>query len=171
MKYSATFRETMVKKLCGPDSVSANELSRQTGVPQQTLSRWLRDAKIATIMDSGKKETSSRGRSRRPRDWTAEERLEAVTRTAKMGDEELGAYLRQTGLRSTDLERWKEATLTALGRPGARAKRRDAKDKKRIRELEKELRRKEKALAESAALLILKKKAQAIWGDADDDIL
>ena len=40
---------------------------------------------------------------------------------------------------------------------------------RRIRELEKELRRKDKALAETAALLVLKKKANAIWGDEDDD--
>jgi transposase len=40
---------------------------------------------------------------------------------------------------------------------------------RRVRELEKELRRKDKALAEAAALLVLQKKVQAIWGDADDD--
>ena len=44
----------------------------------------------------------------------------------------------------------------------------DEKDK-RIKELERELRRKDKALAETAALLVLKKKAQAIWGDREDE--
>jgi hypothetical protein len=35
--------------------------------------------------------------------------------------------------------------------------------------LERELRRKDKALAETAALLTLRKKAQAIWGDGEDE--
>ena len=43
------------------------------------------------------------------------------------------------------------------------------KDKKQVRKLEKELKRKDRALAEAAALLLLQKKAQAIWGDAEDD--
>jgi len=42
-------------------------------------------------------------------------------------------------------------------------------DVKRIRSLEKELRRKDKALAETAALLVLKKKVQEIWGDEDEN--
>lgn len=42
-------------------------------------------------------------------------------------------------------------------------------ESRRVRELERELRRKDKALAEAAALLVLQKKVQALWGDGDDD--
>ena len=68
-------------------------------------------------------------------------------------------------------------SLRVAGRPelveqaeeGGKKKRGGSGEQKRIRELEKELRRKEKALAETAALLVLKKKANAIWGDRGDD--
>ena len=41
-------------------------------------------------------------------------------------------------------------------------------ERQRVKELERELRRKEKALAETAALLVLRKKMEAIWGDGED---
>lgn len=166
-KYSDQFKQQMVRKLCGPDAATATALSGQTGVSQQTLSRWLRDAKIEAMSDS-KKEKSPRPSTRRPQDWTAEERFKAVTTVASMSDDELGTYLRSSGLKSTDLENWKRSMIAAVG-PQKPTKRSDAKEKKRIRELEKELRRKDSALAEASALLVLKKKAQAIWGDLDDN--
>ena len=146
--------------------VSANELSRRTGVPQQTLSRWLRDAKISSMRDLDRRPSSDTSPSpRRPRDWNIEERLQAVIRAASMSEQELGAYLRQAGLKSTDLERWRESMLAAVQPESQRrARRRNAKESRRIRDLEKELRRKDKALAEAAALLVLKKKAQAPSG-------
>lgn len=169
MPYPATFRQQMVKKLCGPGKVSAMQLSHQTGVPQQTLSRWLRDAKLSGMTKNSTKDTTPS--PRRPRDWSAEQRLEAVAKAATMNEEELGAFLRRSGLKSVDLEGWKASMLQAL-QPEAqrRAKRRKGEEQKRIRALQKELRRKDKALAETAALLTLKKKAQEIWGDPDDDI-
>lgn len=171
MQYSTTFRRQMVSKLCGPDRVSATALSRRTGVSQSTLSRWLRNAKVEAMSDLRSPVLDTKN-PRRPQDWTAEERLEAVTQAASMGEEELGAFLRRSGLKSTDLERWRESILAAVQpRADRRAKRKRSQERKRIRELEKELRRKDKALAETAALLALKKKAQEIWGDADDGTL
>jgi len=169
MPYPATFRQQMVNKLCGPGSISAMELSRQSGVPQQTLSRWLRDAKLSAMNKNSTKDVTTS--PRRPRDWSAEQRLEAVAQAATMNEEDLGAFLRRSGLKSADLEAWKASMLHAL-KPAAqrRAKRRNSQEQKRIRALEKELRRKDKALAETAALLTLKKKAREIWGDPDDDI-
>lgn len=169
MQYSTTFRRKMVSKLCGPDKVSARELARRTGVSQATLSRWLRKAKVEAMSDSNTSREIDSPTPRRPQEWSAEERLGAVTQAASMDEEELGAFLRRKGLKSADLERWKASILSAVG-PDAdrRTRRKRSKEKKRIRELEKELRRKDKALAETAALLALKKKAQEIWGDGDD---
>jgi transposase len=42
-------------------------------------------------------------------------------------------------------------------------------EQKRAKQLEKELQKKEKALAEAATLLLLRKKAQAIWGDDEEE--
>ena len=83
---------------------------------------------------------------------------------SRLRDDELGALLRREGIHEAVLVEWKAAVLEALGPP----KKANA-DSRRVRELEKQLRRKDKALAETAALLVLQKKVQAIWGDGEDD--
>ena len=105
-----------------------------------------------------------------PNGWSAEEKLKAVLEAAAIPDEQLGAFLRRKGIHETHLEQWRMQMLGGLGKRGTNEKpsRRNA-DVKRIRSLEKELRRKDKALAETAALLVLEKKVQEIWGDEDDD--
>ena len=83
---------------------------------------------------------------------------------SRLRDEELGAFLRREGIHEATLAEWKAVVLEALG-----PQKKTSADSKRVRELEKQLRRKDKALAETAALLVLQKKVQAIWGDEDDD--
>lgn len=83
---------------------------------------------------------------------------------SRLRDEELGAFLRREGVHEATLAEWKAAVLEALG-----PQKKTSSDSKRVRDLEKQLRRKDKALAETAALLVLQKKVQAIWGDEDDD--
>ena len=104
---------------------------------------------------------------RRPQDWTAEEKLDVLIEAASLPDEELGAFLRRKGLHEAHLKEWRQTVLSGLQKRPARAKKTTA-EARRIKELERELHRKEKALAEAAALLVLKKKAQAIWGDGDE---
>jgi hypothetical protein len=82
----------------------------------------------------------------------------------QLDEEARGKYLREKGLYSVDIERLRAQMLAAVGK---RAKKGDAQGQ-RIQELEAELRRKEKALAEAAALLVLRKKAQEIWGERED---
>lgn len=101
---------------------------------------------------------------RRPEDWSAEERLRAVLESSRLTDDELGAFLRREGLHEATLRQWRTAALEGLG-----PQRSTRAEQKRIQELEKQLRRKDKALAEAAALLVLQKKVHAIWGDGDDD--
>jgi transposase-like protein len=114
-----------------------------------------------------KKKNKSPRKSRR---WSAEERLRIVVQASELSEEELGGFLRREGVHTSQLERWRETVRGALaGGQVSEARRQATRDRKRIRELERELRRKDKALAESAALLWLKKKAQEIWGDEDDD--
>lgn len=148
----------MVEKLCGPDRISARELSRRVGVSDSTLSRWRREAMVTEMTESNES-SKSKKRPRRPQDWSAEQRLWAVTEASGMTEEELGVFLRREGLRTTDLERWRKTLLEALDpKADKRARKRRRAHSKQIRELKKELDRKEKALAETAALLALKKK-------------
>jgi transposase len=155
--YSPAFKAKMVEKLLGPDGRSACSLSREVGVPQSTLSRWTRQA--VTLKGMDKKKSRS-----------AEEKLRIVVQASELPEEELGAFLRREGVHSSQLEQWRETVRGALtGGQTSESRRQIQRDRKRIQKLERELRRKDKALAESAALLWLKKKVQDLWGDEDDD--
>lgn len=169
MRYSESFKEKMVMKMAGPNGQSAWSLSEEVGVAQSTLSRWLRQA--ATVPAVSKKRRTKKPRasatSKRPQDWSPEEKLRVLVEASNLSDEELGELLRREGLHEAQLEQWREQVSEALAPRRRRSK--TSPEKRRIRELEKELQRKEKALAEAAALIVLKKKAQEIWGDEDDD--
>ncbi len=105
------------------------------------------------------------------RTWTAAEKLRVVQEASQLESDELGGLLRREGLHETQLKEWVEAVNVAALASLAPAKRSRSKrtpEQKRIDELEKELTRKEKALAEVTAILVLKKKVQEIWGDGDD---
>ena len=106
--------------------------------------------------------------AKRPQDWTAEEKLQVVVEAAAEPETELGAFLRRQGLHEAQLQQWRQQVLAALEQRTTRTSKKSTPEARQLRELERELARKDKALAEAAALLILKKKAQAIWGDEDD---
>ena len=158
--YSDTVKEAMVIKLSSPGAPSVSSLAQEVGIHQSTLSRWIRVygnvSKMGGVM-----------KGRRPQDRSAEEKMNAVLEYEKLEEEEQrGKYLREKGLHSVHIEGWKRQILEEL--KGSKSAKKDPRDK-RIKELERELRRKDKALAETAALLVLKKKAQAIWGDHEDE--
>jgi transposase len=163
MRYSAAFQAKMVQRMAAPGGPSANALAQEVGVDQSTLSRWRRRA---ARVDGMSKKTGKT--SRRPQDWMAAEKLEAVLKAAELPDEQLGSFLRREGLHRTHLEQWRQQMLLGLEERPQRRRSALSAEGRRIRDLEKELRRKDAALAETAALLVLKKKAQAIWGDGDD---
>jgi transposase len=162
--YSAAFRKRMVSKLVGPGAVSARTLSRETGLCQATLSRWLREA---STLKGTMSEDMKKPPFRQIQDWRPEEKLAVVLEAASLSEGELGEFLRSKGLTAAVLDEWKQQALAGLR--GTAQISEVQRDSRRLRELERELRRKDKALAEAAALLVLKKKAQEIWGDEDDD--
>jgi len=175
VRYSNGFRVRMVKRLAGPDRVSANKLAEEVGVSQNTLSRWLRE--MSGKEKRGKRELVKqdqvpRSRPMRPDDLPAAEKLRLVKEAAELPEEELGAFLRRNGLHEAQLEEWRrkveEAALGALEK-SKKNRKQQSPEAKRIRELERELNRKDKALAEVTALLALKKKLEALLGDGDDD--
>ena len=152
----------MVQKMLG--GRSANSLAQEVGVNQPTLSKWLRDASSLQAVKRRKQDEKAKTEGRRPDEWSAEEKLEAVLEAKRLSDSELGEFLRSRGLHEAQLREWEAAAVESLrGRKSAGK----SPDAKRVKELERELRRKEKALAEAAALLVLRKKAEALWGDED----
>jgi transposase-like protein len=168
--HSEAFKRKLVQRMLMPSGPSANKLSHEVGIGQPTLSRWLREA--TTVSDVTKRRklpqqpTPASG-GRRPEEHSPEAKLRLVLEASALADADLGEFLRRHGIHEADLAAWREAALGSLGvQPGASTRSNDAR---RVRELEKELRRKDKALAETAALLVLQKKVRAIWGDGDDD--
>ena len=162
MKYSTAFKAKMVQKMLG--GRSANSLSQEIGVNQPTLSKWRRDASSVRVVKRREQSEPGKTEGRRPDDWSAEEKLEAMLEAKRLSGPELGEFLRRRGLHEEQLREWEAAAIDSLR--GRKAKGNSA-EAKRVKELERELRRKEKALAEAAALLVLRKKAEALWGDED----
>jgi len=174
MPYPDMFKNAMIQKMTGPDAISASALSKLVDVPQSTLSKWLRMTGVGPSYNfpNNFKEYSNmtkKNKPRRPNDWSPEEKLKVVMEAASLDDEQLGAFLREKGLHKTHLEQWRLQMLDGLQNGFSKKKTKQRKkETKRIRALEKEIHRKDKALAETAALLVLKKKVQEIWGDEDD---
>ena len=170
--YSKAFRALMVQKMTDQTGCSPETLADEIGVSRASLYRWLRDAAIVehqTIESNELLISSPRPATmKRPQDWSAKEKLAAVLEAASLTDEDLGAFLRSKGLHEAQVQQWRDQMLAGL-EPMTAQRGKKAPEAKRVRELEKELRRKDKALAETATLLVLKKKAQALWGDEDND--
>ena len=163
MNYTESFKAKMVQRMTPPDAISAMRLSKEVGVSQSQLSRWLRDARSVVPMAKKPSERAVEGRTR-----TMEEKLRIVMEAAAIPPNELGAYLRREGVHEAELEQWRTAVKSAFEDSAPKPAGRGT-EAKRIKDLERELRRKEKALAEAAALLVLQKKVRAFLGDADDD--
>lgn len=162
--YSTERKEFVLKKLQPPLNLSYSALSREEGIPLGTIYTWQKQQERAgTVANKTDKGSVS---------WTVEERFSAVVDTAKLSELELSEYCRAKGLYPEQIKAWKTAFISN-GSPqvisGQQEKNRTKADKKRINELEKELRRKEKALAEAAALLILRKKLHAFYEEGSED--
>lgn len=163
-RYSAERREAVLKKLLPPYNRSVPEVSREEGISEPTLYNWLKRCKSEGMLvpHSGKNTD----------DWPVEARFAAVMETASFSEVELSQYCRERGLYPEQIKQWKADCMTAMQGSKASAaelKRQRNADKKKIRELEKELRRKDKALAETAALLVMRKKLNALYGVEEED--
>lgn len=161
--YSQEFKESIVRRALEPGAPTIEYISRELGLGHTTLSRWI--AQAGNIGGMSRKKI----RKQRPNDRPPAEKLRLLTEAGVLSDEELGEFLRKNGIHSAQLEQWRKDAMTGLSTPTKRPSSKQTPEAKKIRELEREVRRKDKALAETAALLVLKKKVQAIWGDEDDD--
>ena len=159
--YSESIKEQMMKRLLTPPGMSVRALAEETGISKSVLWKWR--STMAKTMKPGEKE------------WTASEKLRVLGGGGPaLEGEAFGALLRREGLHETQVNEWRAAaaeSLSAEAAPGGlsnSAQRQElAEAKKRVKELEREALRKDKALAEAAALLLLEKKLQSIgWHSA-----
>lgn len=159
--YTPGFKSRMVQRMAGPERMSATALASEVGVSQATLSRWLRDARTLRTMNNNNRKDVPSARRR-----TAEDKFRIVLEAASHSGEALGGFLRQEGVHTAELEEWRRQATDAL-KDLKRKKSERTPEARRIRELESELRRKEKALAEAAALLVLQKKLRTYWEEKE----
>jgi transposase-like protein len=147
-----------------PGNRTVPELAEETGISTMTLYAWRKQARGAGAVVPGD------GKS--PEGWSSPEKFRVVLESAALNETELAEYCRRKGLYAEQIREWREACeqANASAQERSRAEREQSKAaRKRIRELERERRRDKAALAEAAALLVLRKKAEAIWGKDEDD--
>jgi transposase-like protein len=164
MRYSSERKEAVLKKMMPPHNRSIKQLAFEEGISEATLYNWRQQARSKGILmpdaDAG------------PEGWNARDKFAAVMESASLNEHETAEYCRRKGIYSHQLEQWRRACENANDwdrQANIKLKREQKHNRKHIKDLEKELHRKEKALAEAAALLVLQKKVQAIWGDPEDE--
>lgn len=163
MGYSQKRKESVLKKMLPPDNQSISALSKQEGISDATLYNWRKQARAQGRLMPDSDNT--------PNGWTSRDKFAAVMETAVMNQAQVAAYCREKGLYPEQLSQWREACEQANDWSQAsekKLKEATQSERKKNKQLEKELARKEKALAEAAALLILRKKYQAMFEDPED---
>lgn len=164
MGYPKERKEAVLKKMLAPNNKAIADISKEEGISEGTLYNWRKAARAeGRLMPDG---------DSAPAGWCAADKFAAVVETAAMNEAQLSSYCRQKGLYPEQIRQWREACEQANDwdrTQTVRLKETRKAAEKRIKELEHDLRQKEKALAETAALLVLRKKAQAIWGEAEDE--
>lgn len=162
MKYSPELKEAILRRLLPPSNEPVAKISKEEGIPAGTLQRWKMEAKSNGIAAPSGDNAE---------EWSTQDKFLIVVETAKLNETDLAEYARTKGLYVEQIKAWRDACMNANGGVAQEAAKlnQDLKNEKATRKkLEKELQRKEKALAETAALLVLSKKANAIWGDPED---
>ena len=151
-------KHAILRKLLPPHNLSVAELARQEGIHTSTLYVWRNKARSNGV--------SVPGNTHQSEQWSAEAKLATVIATAVLSEAELSHYCRDKGLYPEQVRSWRNAALEGFARSAelSKAASKQAHDDRRmVKRLQQELARKGKALAEAAALLVLRKKLNALW--------
>ena len=159
--YSKEFKEKLLKKMLPPENKKVVDLAKEYKVHKQTLYRWKREAKSKGIVYQDGKKSKEK--------YSKEMQLQIIIETSSMNNQEISEYCRRKGLYVEEIEAWKKAIINGETDNEKKIKSELKQKNKELKITKKELNRKEKALAEAAALLVLEKKIQAIWhSDAEN---
>ncbi len=161
-QYSEEFKSSIITKMLPPNSIPVPDLARETGIPKDTLYSWRIKHQWPTGNATAKQVPAGGGLG-------SAEKFAVVMETASLNEVELSEYCRRKGLYPEQISTWRDTCLQANASVSPKVDRTKLTTlTKQIKQLEAELRRKDKALAETAALLVLQKKVQAIWGEPED---
>ncbi|HCO18703.1 MAG TPA: hypothetical protein DIT39_03720 [Tissierellales bacterium] len=159
--YSKEFKDKLIKLMLPPENKSIKELVDEYHVHEQTLYKWRKTAKAQGTVyqdNAGSKQKYSK-----------EMQLQIIIETSSLNNHELSEYCRRKGIYAEEIEAWKKAFITGETAEESKVKKELKDSQAELKLTKKELERKEKALAEAAALLVLKKKMQAIWSSDEED--
>jgi transposase-like protein len=158
-QYPEELKTSLIARMLPPNNVKVSELSRETGIPKDTLYGWRRNCRNG---DTAVQE-------RPAGELSSEQRFDVVLETANLNEVEIGEYCRRKGLFPQQIHAWRKICEQAHAPVAPKADGEKLRSQaKEIRQLEAELRRKEKALAEAAALLVLQKKVRTLWEEPED---
>ena len=164
--YSEAVKADVRRRMSPPHRQSVTEIAQELGIHVITLYKWRKAWRLkGEVVPATQKA---------PEGWGAADKFTVVLETAGLNDTELGAYCRERGLYPEQVDRWRQAAQDANALPQLTMaeqkdlEKRHQQDQREIRRLQQELRRKDKALAEAAALLLAAKKIQAFWGEDGD---
>ena len=163
MNYSPELKEAILRRMLPPNNEPIHKIAKQEGIAEQTLRNWRNETRR-----NGQAVPASDAPAEK---WSTQDKFLIVMETDSMNETELAEYARKKGIYVEEIKLWRDACMNANGGVAKEAARlnKELKDSERERKkLEKEINRKYKALAEAAALLVLSKKANAIWGDPED---
>ena len=170
-RYNESFKRQAVEKaLSRSEGATLAEISDLLGIGHSTLQKWIvkfGSQPLGSGLDHGKASIGGVKKEKRPQDWSPEERLDMVSACRSLEAAAMNQLCRERGLYAHHVTQWRQDFISG----SAAHERSDAKALKgEVRELKKELNRKDRALAETAALLVLQKKVRAIWGNDEDSL-
>lgn len=163
MAYPSDVKESIMRILYSPNAPTLRSLARDFGVPKSTIQIWMKQARM---MSSRQINSADKDKY-----WSPEVKLNAVIKSMSLSEQDFGEFLRQNGLYSSLVTQWKEKILESLVNANHQKKDESKINLARTAEyknLKQELQRKDKALAEITSLLVLKKKADLLWGDEEE---
>ena len=161
---SKEIKQSIVERMMPPYNESVSRIARESGLSETTLYKWKNAAKAQGLNMPTNTLSTDR--------WNAQEKFAMVVETAALNETELSEYCRSKGLFVEQIEAWRNVCMNANGGITEQTSKLHAElrtKEQEVKALSRELQRKESALAETAALLVLRKKAHAIWGDLGDE--
>lgn len=158
-RYSTEEKDKLIKRMLPPENCSPSKLAIETGISKSTLSTWKTKAKRKNSTESEKPK----------RNLTSREKFMVVMETYTLSETELSKYCRENGYYVEDVKRWRSSCIEANDTNNNVNKSELNEEKKKSKELAKELKTKDKALAETTSLLVLRKKLNAIFGENEED--
>ena len=165
MAYSTTLKQSIVANMLPPSHKSVSQIQQETGIPEGTLKKWRTEIRKKGFAAPAGEQQSER--------WSTQDKYLIVVETATLSEIELAGYCRKKGLYVEQVKSWKNNCMQANGGVAqelALSQKREKIKDKELQQVRKELQRKESALAEAAALLRLRKKAAAIWGQPEEEV-